>query len=144
VVHCIDWWPWLGARPGVDLDDGAALGRIATQFDIRFGSDPLGEEIAGSRVTMLTPAIRNRVRGQRRLQSSRAAGGARRAPGAPAALLPWPRVWSRMGAIWARWYFPDAQVKIFLTASADERAARRHKQLKEKGVAANLAALSRK
>jgi cytidylate kinase len=39
--------------------------------------------------------------------------------------------------------FPDAQVKIFLTASADERAARRHKQLKEKGVAATLAALSR-
>ena len=39
--------------------------------------------------------------------------------------------------------FPDARVKIFLTASADERAARRYKQLKEKGVAATLAALSR-
>jgi cytidylate kinase len=39
--------------------------------------------------------------------------------------------------------FPDAQVKIFLTASADERAARRYKQLKEKGVAATLAALSK-
>ena len=38
--------------------------------------------------------------------------------------------------------FPAAQVKIFLTASADERARRRHKQLKEKGVAATLAALS--
>ena len=38
--------------------------------------------------------------------------------------------------------FPDAEVKIFLTASAAERALRRHKQLKEKGVAANLAALS--
>ena len=38
--------------------------------------------------------------------------------------------------------FPLAEVKIFLTASADERALRRHKQLKEKGVAANLAALS--
>ncbi len=34
-------------------------------------------------------------------------------------------------------------VKIFLTASADERAARRYKQLKEKGVAATLAALSK-
>jgi cytidylate kinase len=33
-------------------------------------------------------------------------------------------------------------VKIFLTASADERAARRYKQLKEKGLAATLAALS--
>jgi len=38
--------------------------------------------------------------------------------------------------------FPGAEVKIFLTASAAERALRRHKQLKEKGVAANLAALS--
>ena len=38
--------------------------------------------------------------------------------------------------------FPEAEVKIFLTASAAERALRRHKQLKEKGVAATLAALS--
>ncbi len=34
--------------------------------------------------------------------------------------------------------FPDAQVKIFLTASTQERALRRHKQLKEKGFSANL------
>ncbi len=39
--------------------------------------------------------------------------------------------------------FPDAQLKVFLTASADERAQRRHKQLIEKGSAASLAALSR-
>jgi cytidylate kinase len=39
--------------------------------------------------------------------------------------------------------FPHAPVKIFLTANADERAARRYKQLKEKGVAATLAALSK-
>ena len=37
--------------------------------------------------------------------------------------------------------FPDAPVKIFLTASAGERARRRHKQLMEQGVAANLADL---
>jgi cytidylate kinase len=37
--------------------------------------------------------------------------------------------------------FPGALVKIFLTASLEERALRRHKQLKEKGVAATLAAL---
>ena len=34
--------------------------------------------------------------------------------------------------------FPDAQVKIFLTASAKERALRRYKQLKQKGLSANL------
>ncbi len=34
--------------------------------------------------------------------------------------------------------FPDAQLKIFLTASPEERAKRRHKQLKDKGIGANL------
>lgn len=34
--------------------------------------------------------------------------------------------------------FPDAQNKVFLTASAEERAMRRYKQLKEKGIDANL------
>ena len=38
--------------------------------------------------------------------------------------------------------FPDAALKIYLTASADERARRRHKQLKEKGLTVNLADLS--
>jgi len=38
--------------------------------------------------------------------------------------------------------FPDADLKIFLTASAGERAKRRHKQLKEKGFDVNLAQLS--
>jgi len=37
--------------------------------------------------------------------------------------------------------FPDAAVKIFLTASAEERAQRRHKQLKDKGLDVNLARL---
>lgn len=34
--------------------------------------------------------------------------------------------------------FPAAELKIFLTASVDERAQRRYKQLKEKGISANL------
>ncbi|WP_374090593.1 (d)CMP kinase [Methylomicrobium lacus] len=34
--------------------------------------------------------------------------------------------------------FPDASFKVFLTASASERALRRYKQLKEKGIDANL------
>lgn len=37
--------------------------------------------------------------------------------------------------------FPEAQLKVFLDASVEERARRRHKQLLEKGVAANLTAL---
>ncbi len=38
--------------------------------------------------------------------------------------------------------FPDATLKIYLTASAEERAKRRYKQLKEKGISANLRDLS--
>lgn len=37
--------------------------------------------------------------------------------------------------------FPDAPAKIFLTASVEERARRRHKQLKEQGVSGNLSTL---
>ena len=39
--------------------------------------------------------------------------------------------------------FPDAALKIFLTASPEVRAERRYKQLIDKGIAANLGALSR-
>ena len=39
--------------------------------------------------------------------------------------------------------FPEAPLKVFLTATPEERALRRHKQLKDKGSAVNLAALSR-
>jgi len=38
--------------------------------------------------------------------------------------------------------FPEATLKIYLIASVEERAKRRYKQLKEKGVSANLRALS--
>jgi cytidylate kinase len=37
--------------------------------------------------------------------------------------------------------FPDANVKVFLTASAEERAKRRYKQLKQKGIKSNLSDL---
>ncbi len=39
--------------------------------------------------------------------------------------------------------FPNAMLKVFLTASAEERAKRRHKQLKDKGIDVSLPALSR-
>jgi cytidylate kinase len=39
--------------------------------------------------------------------------------------------------------FPDAALKVFLTASAEARAMRRYKQLIEKGVSANLSNLTR-
>jgi cytidylate kinase len=39
--------------------------------------------------------------------------------------------------------FPGARLKIYLTASAQERALRRYKQLKDKGSSVSLSALSR-
>lgn len=39
--------------------------------------------------------------------------------------------------------FPDAALKVFLTASPEARAQRRHKQLKEKGISVSLRDLSR-
>ena len=39
--------------------------------------------------------------------------------------------------------FPDAQFKVYLTASAEERASRRYKQLIEKGIDANLSQITR-
>jgi cytidylate kinase len=44
-----------------------------------------------------------------------------------------------MGAV----VFPDANLKVFLTASVGERAQRRHKQLKDKGIDVSLSGLSR-
>ncbi|MEW8561051.1 MAG: (d)CMP kinase [Candidatus Thiodiazotropha sp.] len=64
------------------------------------------------------------------------------------ALLAWQRNYAKapglvadgrdMGTV----VFPRAEVKIFLTASAEERAQRRYKQLKEKGLGVNLARLT--
>jgi cytidylate kinase len=68
-------------------------------------------------------------------------------PGVRAALLDWQRGYARPPGLVAdgrdmgTTVFPDAGVKVFLTASAAERAQRRYKQLKEKGLPANLAAL---
>ena len=39
--------------------------------------------------------------------------------------------------------FPDATLKVFLTASAEARAERRHKQLIDKGIPANIETLLR-
>ena len=39
--------------------------------------------------------------------------------------------------------FPDAALKLFLTATPEERARRRHKQLREKGISVTLAELTR-
>ena len=130
-----------GRQRSVDLDDGAGLSRLAQRLDIRFGAGEDGEEVVWLDGNDVTRAIRTEQAGN---DASKVAA----LPAVRAALLDRQRRFAAppglvadgrdMGSV----VFPQAQIKIFLTASAAERAARRHKQLKEKGVAANLAALS--
>ncbi|MEP6548090.1 MAG: (d)CMP kinase [Gammaproteobacteria bacterium] len=130
-----------GRKAGVGLDDAQSLGRLAHQLDIRFGSDSAGGEVVWLDGIEVTGPIRTEQAGN---DASRVAA----LPVVRAALLERQRRFAvppglvadgrDMGTV----VFPEAEVKIFLTASLSERALRRHKQLKEKGVAANLAALS--
>jgi cytidylate kinase len=130
-----------GRRASVSLSDGAALGQLASRIDIRFGSNESGDEVVWLDGQDATRAIRTEEAGGD--ASKVAALGEVRA-----ALLDRQRRFAvppglvadgrDMGTV----IFPRARVKIFLTASPAIRALRRYKQLKEKGVAANLAALS--
>jgi cytidylate kinase len=132
----------LAARQaGISLGDVDRLAAIARTFDIRFGTTAAGEEaiwLAGQDVTHLirTETAGNDASQVAQLGKVRAALLERqRRFASPRGLVADGR---DMGSV----VFPAAPVKIYLTASAAERAARRHKQLKEKGVTANLAALS--
>ena len=128
-------------RSSISLDDAAALGQLAGRFNIRFGSHETGEEAVWLEDQDVTRAIRTEGAGN---DASKVAA---LAP-VRAALLERQRRFAvppglvadgrDMGTV----VFPDAGAKIFLTASPAERALRRYKQLKEKGVTANLAALS--
>jgi CMP/dCMP kinase len=128
-------------RASVGLEDAKALGSLAERFNIRFGSTESGEEAVWLDGQEVTRAIRTEEAGN---DASKVAAltpvrtallERQRRFAVPPGLVADGR---DMGTV----VFPRAKVKIFLTASPAERALRRYKQLKEKGVAANLAALS--
>ncbi|MCL2658126.1 MAG: (d)CMP kinase [Betaproteobacteria bacterium] len=120
---------------GVALEDEAGLTRLADKLDVRFGEESvflaerevsfdLRQEATGLAASKLAV-----------LKEVRAALLARqRAFRMPPGLVADGR---DMGAV----VFPDAPLKIFLTASVESRAQRRYKQLIEKGLPANLANL---
>ncbi|MDN3526352.1 (d)CMP kinase [Halomonas sabkhae] len=126
-------------RHGVALDDAAGLARVAVELDVVFlaeggegrvllegqdvGGDIRTEQVgdAASRVAAL-PEVRTAL--LQRQQTFRQ----------PPGLVADGR---DMGTV----VFQDAPLKIFLTASAEERAQRRHRQLREAGVDANLSSL---
>ncbi|MFO1503085.1 MAG: (d)CMP kinase [Steroidobacteraceae bacterium] len=132
-----------GAQAGLPADDEPAHAALAARMRVRFGEDIRGEEQVwlGQPGVDVTRAIRTEEAGQ---GASRVAAW----PTVRAALLQRQRDFAQppglvadgrdMGTV----VFPQAPVKIFLTASAEERARRRHKQLNDKGSGASLAALS--
>jgi len=128
----------LGAlRAGVALDDGPGLAEVARGIDPGFVEGKIiqrGEDItaliraeevgrAASRCAVF-PAVRQAL-----LERQQAF---RRPPGLVAD-------GRDMGTV----VFPDATLKVFLTASAEVRAERRHKQLIEKGIPATIDGLLR-
>ncbi|HSC95254.1 MAG TPA: (d)CMP kinase [Burkholderiales bacterium] len=120
---------------GVDLDDESTLSDITLNLRAEFNGDQvrlggrdatdtiIGEavSIAASRIAAL-PGVRKALLARQR--------SFRQPPGLVAD-------GRDMGSV----VFPDAVLKIFLTASLEARAKRRHKQLMEKGMDATMAAL---
>ncbi|MFO1494224.1 MAG: (d)CMP kinase [Lysobacterales bacterium] len=129
-------------RAGLDLGDAEAVAAHTLATDIRFEDRIDGEPHVWLGGEDISDAIRTEEAGQ-------AASKVAAQPAVRAALLQKQRDFREppglvadgrdMGTI----VFPDAQLKVFLTASAEERARRRHKQLSEKGVRAMMSALLR-
>ncbi|MBK8181491.1 MAG: (d)CMP kinase [Candidatus Competibacteraceae bacterium] len=124
----------------IPLDDEAGLAVVAAGLDVQFvgGSDGLIGILLEGVETDAT------LRGE---SCGNAASRVAALPAVRAALLQRQRDFRRfpgliadgrdMGTI----VFPDAGLKLFLTASSEERARRRYKQLREKGLNANLKSL---
>jgi cytidylate kinase len=128
------------AWEGVDLSDPEAVAACAARTQIRFETHGEGE-----------PHVLVNGKDATRLLHTEAAGAVASAiatiPPVRAALVDLQLRFRQapglvadgrdMGTV----IFPDAKYKVFLTASAEERARRRYKQLKDKGVSANLDSL---
>ena len=130
------------ARSGVDAADPAKLEVLARDLDVRFSRGADGEERIHLDGGDVTQAVRSEDCGEK-------ASLLAVIPEARAGLKDLQRSFRRppglvadgrdMGTV----IFPDAGLKVYLTASARERAERRYNQLKGKGLAANLDALFR-
>jgi cytidylate kinase len=127
---------------GLSLDDVAALTALAAGLDVRFGIDEQGREQIWLEGQDVTSQVRTEECG---------AGASAVAALQPVrdALLGLQRAFRQSPGLVAdgrdmgTHVFADAGLKVFLTASPEERAKRRHKQLNDKGIDVSLAALSR-
>jgi cytidylate kinase len=127
---------WRALQEGADTSDADQLTRLAGSMRPHF---------ANGRILMDGQDVTDAIR---REDVSRTASLVAVHPAVRQALLPLQRARRQppglvadgrdMGTV----VFPDATLKVFLTASVDARAERRHKQLMEKGFPANIATLS--
>lgn len=126
---------WKALEQSVPFDDDAALGSLARAFDIEFmheAGDPLPRRVSigGADVT---DAIRTS-------EIDRAVSPVSAAPSVRAALVAQQQRIGRAGDYVVEGrdigttVFPEAPVKVFLTASAEERAHRRVRQNVDRGV----------
>ena len=131
-----------GMRAGVAEADARRHAQLAARMDAAFSVAPDGAELITLAGRDVTAEVRSEKAGQ---GASRVAAS----PQVRQALLARQRAFAvppglvadgrDMGTV----VFPGAQLKIFLTATPEERALRRYKQLKNKGSDVSLAALSR-
>lgn len=129
-------------KKGMDLGAAEPLAELANALNIDFSWDEEGRERIILDGQEVTAAVRAETTGA---DASRIAVY----PAVRTALLARQHAYRRspgliadgrdMGTV----VFPDAQIKIFLIASAEERALRRHKQLIEHGIDASIADLTK-
>ncbi len=125
---------------GVALDNESALEVLARHLDVQFQQNGAGEAV----IILEGEDVTNEIRTE---DMGRAASIVAALPAVRSALLQRQHAFREgpglvadgrdMGTV----VFPDACLKIFLTASAEARAERRYKQLLEKGFGASLPAL---
>ena len=126
---------WQALHDGVSLDDGEALGRIARENPIEFVADQSGPQPAKVLIggTDVTQDIRTS-------QIDKSVSAVSAHPSVRKALVAQQQRIGRTGDYVVEGrdigtvVFPDAEVKVFLTASAEERARRRVAQNVERGV----------
>lgn len=122
-------------RRGIELENRLETSRIALNLNIEFPGDRIvldGADVTDALRAEAVGAGASRVAAYAEVRDALLARqrAFRQAPGLVAD-------GRDMGSV----VFPDAALKIYLTASAEERALRRYKQLIEKGMSASMSAL---
>jgi cytidylate kinase len=132
---------YAASQAGVALEDSEAVARIARSLNVRFE-----ESDDGVRVVLDDNDVSASIRSE---EGGRAASVVAADAAVRDALIERQRGFAQLPGLVADGrdmgsvVFPSAGLKIFLTASVEERARRRYKQLKDKGMDVSLPALSR-